>query len=354
MLSRRLRPTALLPLAAVAALAVAGCGSDDDGGSGATTGGGADAGSVNVVATTTVLGDLAREIGGDAVEVTQLLQPNSDPHDYEPRPDDVVATSKASLVLESGDGLDEWIEEVVEQSAGNPTLLDVAETLPVQRSGEEEGHAGEEHDHVEEEHAGEEEHAEEEGHDHGDVDPHWWHDPTNVEAAAATVRDALTRANPDGRALYARNADAYVAKVRALDRGIRQCLDAVPAAQRKLVTDHDALGYFADRYDVEIVGAVIPSLTTQAQPSAGDVADLARLIRREGVRAVFPESGSNRKLPEAVAQETGITAEYQLYGDALGPEGSDAATYLGMEAHNADAMVRGFTGGAESCTIDGI
>ncbi|HST43559.1 MAG TPA: metal ABC transporter substrate-binding protein [Conexibacter sp.] len=348
MLSRRLRPTALLSLAAVAALAVAGCGSDDDGANGgATTSGGADVGSVNVVATTTVLGDLAREIGGGAVEVTQLLQPNSDPHDYEPRPDDVVATSKASLVLESGDGLDEWIEDVVDQSAGNPTLLDVAETLPVQRSGEDE-----EHDHAEEDHA-EDEHAEEE-HDHGDVDPHWWHDPTNVEAAAATVRDALTRANPEGRALYARNADAYVAKVRALDRGIRQCLAGVPAAQRKLVTDHDALGYFADRYDVEIVGAVIPSLTTQAQPSAGDVADLAKLIRREGVRAVFPESGSNRKLPEAVAQETGITAEYQLYGDALGPEGSDAATYLGMEAHNADAMVRGFTGGADSCTIDGI
>lgn len=342
MLSRRRRITALIPVAAAtAALALAGCGdSDDGGGSGATTASG-DAGSVNVVATTTVLGDLAREIGGDAVSVSQLLQPNSDPHDYEPRPDDVVATSKASLVLESGDGLDHWIEDVVEQSAGNPTLLDLAATLPVQRDGEEEGH-----DHAEDDHG--------DGDEHGDTDPHWWHDPTNVEAAAIAVRDALTRANPAGRALYARNAAAYVARVRALDAGIAKCLDSVPAAQRKLVTDHDALGYFADHYGVEVVGAVIPSLTTQAQPSAGDVAELAKVIRREGVRAVFPESGSNRKLPDALAKETGVTSEYQLYGDALGPEGSGADTYVGMEAHNADAMMRGFTDGASGCTIEGI
>ena len=356
------RPHALLASGlAVAALAVAGCGSDDDGS--ATSAGGDDAGSVNVVATTTVLGDIARNVGGDAASVEQLLQPNSDPHDYEPRPDDVVATSKAGIVLASGDGLDGWIEEVVEQSAGSPRLVDLAAALPVRRSGEEEGH-----DHAEEEHAaedehghaeGEDEHADEQhavgdGHDHGPTDPHWWHDPTNVIAATEAVRDALTTANPDGRDLYAANAAAYVRKVEALDAGIRRCLAAVPAEQRKLVTDHDALGYFADRYDVEVVGAVIPALTTQAQPSAGEVAELARVIGREGVRAVFPESGSNSKLPEALAQQTGATAAYHLYGDALGPEGSGADTYLGMEAANADAMVRGFTGGRRGCEIAGI
>lgn len=344
---RRALPLALLPV--VAALA-AGCGSNDDGGTATSGGGGgSDVGSVNVVATTTVVGDLAREIGGDAVHVDQLLQPNSDPHDYEPRPQDVVAVSKASLVFESGDGLDHWIEDVKDQAAGNPTLVDLASALPVEREG-----GDEEHDHAEgEEHGEDEEHAEDD-HDHGDTDPHWWHDPTNVETAAGEIRDALIRANPAGRAVYTRNAAAYLAKVRALDAGIRACLARVPQAQRKLVTDHDALGYFADHYGVTIVGAVIPSLTTQAQPSAGDVAELASVIRREGVRAVFPESGANRKLPAALAKETGVTAEYQLYGDALGPAGSGADTYLGMEAHNADAMVRGFSGGAQSCTIDGI
>ncbi|MBB4662758.1 metal ABC transporter substrate-binding protein [Conexibacter arvalis] len=391
------RPRALLAAGlSTAVIALAGCGSDDGGG--VTTGtGGSDAGSVDVVATTTVLGDIARAVGGDAVRVDQLLQPNSDPHDYEPRPGDVVATSKAALVLASGDGLDDWIEEVVAQSAGDPTVLDLASELPVRRDSDdddhdhadddhageeahaedghghdhaddahageddhghdhagEEAHAEDEHGHAGEAHADEESHADDDGHDHGPTDPHWWHDPTNVEAAANAVRDALTAANPGGRAVYAANAAAYVSKVRALDAGIRRCLAAVPERQRKLVTDHDALGYFADRYDVEVVGAVIPSLSTQAQPSAGDVAELARVIRREGVRAVFPESGSSRKLPEALAKETGVTAAYHLYGDALGPEGSGADTYLGMEAANADAMVRGFTGGERGCEIAGL
>lgn len=333
----RLRSAVLAALLVAVAVVATGCGGsgDDDGGGGAA---GRDA--IDVVATTTVLGDLTREVGGDAVEVSQLLQPNSDPHGYEPRPDDVVAASKAKVVFASGDGLDDWIGDVVKQSGSSAELVDVAAALPVQRD-----EAGDEHDHAE---AG---HAED---DHGPTDPHWWHDPANVEAAVAAIRDALTRADPAGRAVYAANAAAYERKVRALDAGIARCMAEVPASQRKLVTDHDALGYFADRYDVEVVGAVIPSLSTQAQPSAGDVADLAKVIRREGVRAVFPESGSSRKLPDAVAKETGATAEYQLYGDALGPAGSPAATYLGMEAHNADAMVRGFTGGARGCAIRGI
>jgi zinc/manganese transport system substrate-binding protein len=330
------RPHVLLAAGlATAALTAAGCGSGA--GDGVTGTGAGDAGSVRVVATTTVLGDFAREVGGSAVQVDQLLQPNSDPHDYEPRPDDVVATSKAAVVLASGDGLDSWIDGVVKQSAGSPALVDLAASLPVQRKAGEDAH----------DHSGDE-------HDHGDTDPHWWHDPTDAEAAVAAIRDALTKANPGGRAVYAANAAAYVKKLQTLDAGIRRCFAAVPPAQRKLVTDHDALGYFAAHYGVEVVGAVIPSLTTQAQPSAGDVAALAKTIRREGVRAVFPESGSSRKLPDALAKETGVTAAYHLYGDALGPRDSSAGTYLGMEAANADAMVRGFTGGAKGCTIAGL
>lgn len=319
---RRRLPALLAASLLAVAVAAAGCGSDDA----ATTGGASGAGTVKVVATTTVLGDLARAVGGDAVAVSQLLQPNSDPHGYEPRPQDVLDTAKAAVVLASGDGLDGWIGDVVKQAGGDAALVDVSETLPVRR--EQDGR--------------------------GPVDPHWWHDPRNVEAAAATVRDELTKANPGGRAVYAASAAAYVRQVRALDAGIRRCFDAIPAGQRKLVTDHDALGYFADRYDIEVVGAVIPSLSTQAQPSAGEVAELAKVIRREGVRAVFPESGSNRKLPDALAKETGASAQYKLYGDTLGPEGSGAATYLGMEAHNADAMVRGFTGGARGCDLSSV
>jgi ABC-type Zn uptake system ZnuABC Zn-binding protein ZnuA len=185
-------------------------------------------------------------------------------------------------------------------------------------------------------------------------DPHWWHDPRNAEAAVTGIRDALSEANPDAKDVYARNAAAYLAKLRALDRGIAACVDRVPAWQRKLVTDHDAFNYFARRYGIQVVGAVIPSQTTQAQPSAGEVAKLSRLIRREGVKAVFPESSINPKLAQAIARQTGATSNLALYGDTLGPKDSRGATYLAMENANADAMVRGFTGGAERCTIPGL
>jgi ABC-type Zn uptake system ZnuABC Zn-binding protein ZnuA len=229
--------------------------------------------------------------------------------------------------------------EVVEQSGGDPAVVDLAESNVKRLAGEEEG-----------------EHHDEEGHDHGDseFDPHWWHDPRNVEAAVPMIRDALTKANPAGEDVYARNADAYLTKVKALDEGIAKCMDAVPADERKLVTDHDAFGYFAARYDIQVVGAVIPSQTTQAQPSAGELAELSRVIRDEKVKAVFPESSVNPKLAKAIADQTGASAEYTLYGDTLGPEDSDGGTYLGMERHNADAMVRGFTGGERGCEIEGI
>jgi ABC-type Zn uptake system ZnuABC Zn-binding protein ZnuA len=131
-------------------------------------------------------------------------------------------------------------------------------------------------------------------------------------------------------------------------------MDTVPAAQRKLVTDHDAFNYFARRYGIDVVGAVIPSQTTQAQPSAGDLADLTRTIEREHVEAIFPESSINPKLADAIARETGASSNETLYGDTLGAPDSAGATYLRMEAANADAMVRGFTGGAERCRIAGL
>ena len=240
------------------------------------------------------------------------------------------SVSDAALVLTSGDGLDAWMGEVVSDGGGDPRVVDVGAGVPVRRDGEDTGEEA------------------------SPVDPHWWHDPRNAEAAVAAIRDALTRADPEGRAVYAANADAYLARVRALDRGIAACIATVPAGERKLVTDHDAFSYFTGRYDITVVGAVIPSQSTQAQPSAGDVARLTDLIRKEGVTAVFPESSLSPKLAEAIAAQTGATAQYALYGDTLGPEGSPGATYLGMERANADAMMRGFTAGARGCPIAGI
>jgi ABC-type Zn uptake system ZnuABC Zn-binding protein ZnuA len=308
-----------LAAAAAGVLALAGCGSSADSG-----------GRLRVVATTTQLGDLARNVGGSAVDVHQILQPNTDPHDYEPRPRDVLETSRGKVVLESGDNLDHWMKQVVDQSGGHPRVVDVGGVVPVKRPGEATGPEA------------------------STYDPHWWHDPVNAEAAVRTIRDALAAADPAHRQAFAANATAYLKRLSRLQTGIRRCFAAVAPGQRKLVTDHDAFGYFAARFGIDVVGAVIPSQTTQAQPSAGDVAKLARVIRREHVKAVFPESSINPRLAKAIARETGARADYTLYGDTLGPKGSDGATYLGMELANADAMTRGFTAGARSCAVAGL
>ena len=302
---------------AVAALLAAGCGSDS----------GASNGQIEVVATTTQVGDFVREVGGDAVVVDQILEPNTDPHEYEPRPSDVVAAAGAKLVFASGDDLDGWIEQVVSDSGSDAELVDLGAVVPERRPGESNGDEA------------------------SQFDPHWWHDPRNAEVAVREIEHQLIAADPDRRRDFERNAAAYLAELRALDAGVARCMGRIPASRRKLVTDHDAFGYFADRYGIDVVGAVIPSQTTQAQPSAKDLAELADLIEREGVEAIFPESSLSSKVAETIAEQTGATASYTLYGDTLGPQDSDGATYLRMEAANADAMARGFTGGRWGCRL---
>jgi zinc/manganese transport system substrate-binding protein len=309
---------ALLLLAAVVA---SGCGASSSAAGGAPS----------VVATTTQLADFVRAVGGSSVGVHQILTPNTDPHEYEPRPNDVSATAGAKLVVLSGNRLDAWMGKVLKEAGGKPSVLTIApastpDRVPGETSGPEASR----------------------------FDPHWWHDPRNVETAVLAIRDALSRVDPGHKVAFARNAAAYEARLRALDAGITRCFAAVPAAQRKLVTDHDAFNYFARHYGITVVGAVIPSQTTQAQASAGAVAKLAALIKREQVKAVFPESSINPKLAQALARDTGATSNLTLYGDTLGPAGSSGATYLAMEQHNADSMVRGFTGGRLGCNIPGL
>jgi ABC-type Zn uptake system ZnuABC Zn-binding protein ZnuA len=278
-----------------------------------------------VVATTTQIGDFARAVGGDAVDVHQILRPNTDPHEYEPRPDDVRATADAKVVFVNGDGLDSWMGDVVKQAGGSRnvvTLGDVARThLP----------------------------GEAEGPEASPVDPHWWHDPRNAEAAVERVRSALGEALPADKEAFDRRAAAYVGEIAALDKRLGRCFASVPAAERKLVTSHDAFGYLAKRYGIDVVGAIVPSQSTEAQPSAGDIARLVDQVRSEKVRAIFIENSVNPKLGEAVANQTGTIGNLRLYGDTLGPKGSAGATYLGMELANANAMMRGFTGGQRGC-----
>jgi ABC-type Zn uptake system ZnuABC Zn-binding protein ZnuA len=298
---RRLALLALLLLALAA-----GCGD----------GGGAGNASVEAVATTTEVADLVRNVGGDRVAVDSILRPNSDPHEYEPRPSDAAAIAKADIVFRSGGDLDQWLGGVLDSAGGDAKTVTLIDS--VKREGD---------------------------------DPHWWQDPRNAILAVAAIRDALIDVDPDGRAGYERRAAAYTAKLRRLDGEVARCIDRVPAGKRKLVTTHDALGYFADRYGIEVIGAVIPSLSTQAQPSAKDVNALVDQIESEGVEAIFPEASLSKKLEQAIAREAGAEVGGQLWADTLGPEGSSGATYLGSIRANATTLADGMSGGSVTCDL---
>jgi ABC-type Zn uptake system ZnuABC Zn-binding protein ZnuA/ABC-type Mn2+/Zn2+ transport system permease subunit len=318
---RRRAPGRLAP-AAVAGAAIlviaAGCGS---------TSTGSTDGKVDVVATTTQIGDWARAVGGEGAAVHQLLQPNTDPHAYEPRPADVSALVAADVVLTNGDGLDDWIANLIDEAGGDPEVVDLSARLPRHLPGEASGPERSEHD------------------------PHWWHDPRNAIATVGEIEASLARADPAGRAAFAQRAGAYERRLSGLDRQIARCIDRLPPGRRKLVTDHDAFGYFADRYGLEVVGAVIPAQTTQAQPSARDLSRLAEVVRREHVVSIFPESSLSPKLARAIARETGAAAGLTLYGDTLGAAGSGADTYLKMEATNARTVALGLSGGRLRCDV---
>jgi ABC-type Zn uptake system ZnuABC Zn-binding protein ZnuA len=298
---------ALAALAALAAFAAAGCGDEAEGEGG---------GRVGAVATTTIVADLVREVGGDRVGVDTLVPVDADPHDHEPRPSDAVALAEAELVFRSGGELDEWLGELVDSAGGDAaetTLLD-----SVRARGE---------------------------------DPHWWQDPRNAILAVGAIRDALVEADPARRGAYERNAAAYVRELRRLDAEIERCMGRVPPAKRKLVTTHDSLGYFAERYRLEVIGAVIPSLSTQAQPSARDVDALVEQIEDEGVEAIFPEVAISQRLERAISRESGAAVGRELWTDSLGGEGSGADTYLDAMRANADALAEGMSGGRVGCPL---
>ncbi len=282
-------------LALLALAGVAGCSSGGD--------------NADVVATTTQVADLTRTVAGNRLEVHAILRANADPHEYEPRPSDARALTDAKLVLRSGGDLDGWLGDLVGEAGSGARVVTVADS--VRRRGD---------------------------------DPHWWQDPLNAILAVRAIRDALERADPAGRATFDRNAAAYVRRLRRLDHGIARCIGEIPPARRKLVTTHDALGYYAHRYGLQVVGALIPSLSTQAQPSARDTQRLVDQIRREGVPAIFPESSLNPKLERAVAREANARVAGALWGDTLGPPGSSGATYVRSMASNTETIVEALSG----------
>jgi zinc/manganese transport system substrate-binding protein len=329
---RSLRTAALLLV--TGALAISGCGSDDEGTAPAGAGAGSDP-KVKVVATTPVVADFVRTVGGDRVEVAQILKPGVDPHDYEPSPADVKAIADADLVVQNGVGLEAWLADTVKSAGYSGTVVDTSEGVTI-REGEEEGHEEEE-----------EGHAEEEGEEHAEGDPHIWHDPRNAKTMVGNVAAALATKDAANRTTYERNAADYTVQLDALDKATQVKINSIPPAQRKLVTNHDAFGYYCARYGLTFVGAIIPSFDTSAELSGRQLSDLVAKIKSTGVKAVFSEASLPPKTAETVAQGAGVQVvggEDALYADGLGPEGSAGGTYLQAEQHNTDTIVKALGG----------
>ncbi len=332
------RGVALVAAAAAATLVTSACGDSGDTADETDTGAAetvdeatAEAGGdVVVVSTTTPLGDVVRrvvECGGGTAET--LMPVGTDPHDFSPSSAQVAGLVDASLVVSNGLGLEEGLEDALESAAADrATVLEVAPLLdPIE-------FAGGSHD---EEHSDEEHSDEEHAHEHGSEDPHVWHDVARMATAAELVGAEL--AEVTGDEAYASCGTEVSEELTEVDAEVRSILDAVPADQRVLVTDHDAFGYLADAYDFEVAGVVIPGGSTLSDPSSAELAELVETVEAEGVPAIFSNTATSSELVEAVAAETDTeVAVVELYVGSLGEPGSGAETYDEMVRTNAERI----------------
>jgi ABC-type Zn uptake system ZnuABC Zn-binding protein ZnuA len=285
--------------------------------------GGARVGKLKVVATFSVLGDFVRNVAGDRVELVTLVGPDGDAHTFEPAPSDGVALAKADVIFENGVGLEPWLDGLYSSTQSKAERVVLTQELSLLKADEPEG---------EKRKGGKEE--------HGDYDPHVWHDAQNAVRMVEAIRDALARLDPDNADAYKDAAADYVKQLRDLDRWVVEQVATVSPANRKLVTNHDTFGYFSKHYGVELLGTALGSLSTETgDPSAASFARLCESIKAAKVPAIFAENVQNPKLMERLAQEAGVRLGPELYTDALGEPGSEGDTYLKMMRHNVTAIV---------------
>ncbi|MER2597917.1 MAG: metal ABC transporter substrate-binding protein [Caldilineales bacterium] len=287
-------------------------------------------GKLRVVATTTLVGDVVKQVGGDAIDLTVLLPVGADPHSFDPSPQDVVTISKADVIFINGAGLEEFMTKLMENANSQAPVIEVSHDIELISH---EAH-GDEHADEAEAHA-----EDEEGHDHAGADPHTWTDPNNVMIWVQAIAAELSALRPAQADEFAANAAQYTEQLQTLDTWITEQVALIPAANRNIVTDHPAFGYFAQRYGFVQVGAVIPSFSTMAEPSAQDIAALEDTIRALGVKAVFVGHTVSPDLAKRITDDTG-TQLVRIYTGSLGAADSDAATYLDFTRANVNAFVQ--------------
>jgi ABC-type Zn uptake system ZnuABC Zn-binding protein ZnuA len=263
--------------------------------------------SLHIIAVESFLGDIAQNVAGDRLKIDTLIPIGVDPHVYELTPQDLRKLMDAQLIIANGAGLESWLQKAISNAGGSATIIKAADGL-VSRSAPEE-------------------------------DPHFWLDPTKVIQYVKNIRDGLTLVDPSGKDIYARNAEAYSAQLTTLDQWIENEISVLPIENRLIVTNHENFGYFADRYSFRVIGTIIPSVSSDASPSAQQIAGLIDHIKQTGTRAIFLETGTNQQLADQIAQETGVKVVTGLYSHSLTAAGGDAPTYIDMMKFNVTLFV---------------
>lgn len=270
---------------------------------------------LKVLAVETFLADMAQNVAGSRLTVTALLPTGVDPHSFEPSPADVAKVANSDVLIVNGAGFEAFLEGLLRNAGGQRRVIEASAGLSsrVPRQGEQ---------------------APQEG-----GDPHYWLDASNAIRYAENIRDGLSQADPDGTATYGANTQAYVAQLKELDAWIAEQVQQVPPERRLLVTNHESFGYFADRYGFTIIGAIVPSVSTEASPSAQQLARLVDSIKASGASAIFLETGTNPQLAQQVAQDTGVKVVTGLYTHSVSQAGGPAPTYIEMMKYNTRAIV---------------
>lgn len=282
---------------------------------------------VKAVASFSILGDMVRQVGGDRVEVTTFVGPNGNAHDFEPTPADAKRLAQSDVLFINGLGMEGWLPRLEQASGFDGETVRVTEgidaaAMPEDRAGHD--HGAEHDGHAHEDHA----HA----HDDGALDPHAWQNLRNAKLYVANIRDGLIAADPEGRAVYEANAEAYLTRIDALDRRIKAAVAKIPEQRRVVVTSHEAFGYFGRAYGIEFLAP--QGVSTDSEASAKTVAQIIDQVRERNIPAVFLENVSDPRLLKQIADETNAKVGGTLYSDALSEPDGPAPTYLEMIRHN--------------------
>ena len=262
-------------------------------------------GRLKVVASFSILGDFVKNVGGDRVDVTTLVGPDGDVHVYTPTPADARKIADARLLVVNGFGLEGWLPRLLQAAGGKASIVTVTAGIAPLKAG-------------------------------SDADPHAWQSVANAEKYVANIRDALVAADPADADVFRQNASSYLTRLEALDAEVRQAASQIPENRRKVISTHDAFGYFAARYGIAFIAPV--GVSTEAEPSAHDIAKIIVQVRTAHIPAVFLERIGDPRLIRRISEETGAKVGGTLYSDSLTDEKGDAPTYIDMVRHNITTL----------------